>query len=102
MQFLQRYPTDADSEEWFVQQRRPSGVRCPFCGSRNVQTGCRHAMPYQCREQACGRKRFSTKSRSVMEGSKLGYRTWLVAMFLLSTNLKGVSSMKLHRDLGVT
>ncbi len=102
MQFLQRYPTDAEAEEWFVQQRWPSGIRCPFCGSRNVQTGCQHAMPYRCREQACGRKRFSTRSRSVMEGSKLGYRTWLVAMFLLSTNLKGVSSMKLHRDLGVT
>lgn len=59
-------------------------------------------MPFRCREKACGRKRFSTKTRSVMEGSKLGYQTWLVAMFLVTTNLKSVSSRKLHRDLGVT
>lgn len=29
-------------------------------------------------------------------------RKWVIAMYLMSTNLKGISSMKLHRDLGVT
>ena len=37
-----------------------------------------------------------------MHGSKLSLGTWAVAYFLFTTNLKGVSSMKLHRDLGVT
>ena len=37
-----------------------------------------------------------------MRSSKLNYRTWALAIYLLTTNLKGVSSMKLHRDLGVT
>ena len=37
-----------------------------------------------------------------MEGSKLGYRVWAIAIYLLTTNLKGVSSMKLHRDLDIT
>ena len=34
--------------------------------------------------------------------TKLGYRIWAIAIYLLSTNLKGVSSMKLHRDLDIT
>ncbi|MDE0629632.1 MAG: IS1595 family transposase [Bryobacterales bacterium] len=102
VQFVRRFPTDAAAEKWFIEQRWPDGVNCPFCGSFNVQVGCKHAMPYRCREKACGRRRFSTKSRSVMEGSKLGYQDWLVAMFIVSTSLKSVSSMKLHRDLGVT
>ena len=102
VQFVKTYPTDAKAEEWFIQQRWPHGVCCPFCGSLNVQTGCQHAMPFRCREKACGRKRFSTKTRSVMEGSKLGYQAWLIAMFLVTTNLKSVSSMKLHSDLNVT
>ena len=68
----------------------------------NVQTGCKHkTMPFRCREKQCGKK-FSTKHGTVMEGSKIGYQDWILAMFLVSTNLKGVSSMKLHRDLGVT
>ena len=31
-----------------------------------------------------------------------GCQKWAVAVYLMTTNLKGVSSMKLHRDLGVT
>ena len=37
-----------------------------------------------------------------MEGSNLGFQTWVISMYLLSTGIKGVSSMKLHRDLGIT
>jgi len=37
-----------------------------------------------------------------MEGSKLGYQAWAIAVYLVMTNLKGVSSMKLHRDLDIT
>ena len=37
-----------------------------------------------------------------MQSTKLGLGKWAIAMFLMATNLKGVSSMKLHRDLGVT
>ena len=101
-QFLGEFPNDEVAEQWFIRNRWPNGICCPKCGSVNVQTGCKHAMPYRCREQGCGRPRFSTKTGTVMEGSKLGYQDWLIAMFLLTTSLKSVSSMKLHRDLGVT
>ena len=37
-----------------------------------------------------------------MAESKLSYREWALGIYLLATNLKGVSSMKLHRDLNVT
>ncbi len=37
-----------------------------------------------------------------MHDSKLPLSKWALAFYLYSTNLKGVSSMKLHRDLGIT
>ena len=37
-----------------------------------------------------------------MQSSKLGYQTWLIGFYMMSTSLKGVSSMKLHRELGIT
>ena len=37
-----------------------------------------------------------------MQGSPLGFQTWVLALYLLTTSIKGTSSMKLHRDLGVT
>ena len=37
-----------------------------------------------------------------MHGSPLPLRKWVIAFYLMSTNLKGVSSMKMHRELGIT
>ena len=56
-------------------------------------------MPCRCRD--C-RKRFSARTKTALAASKLGFQTWVIAIYLLATNLKGVSSMKLHRDLKVT
>ena len=37
-----------------------------------------------------------------MHNSPLGCQVWAMAIYLLTTGIKGVSSMKLHRDLGIT
>ena len=101
VEILRQFPDDATAEAWYVERRWPDGVSCPHCGSLNVQSGTKHkTMPYRCREKECA-KRFSGKTGTVMEGSKLGFQTWILATFLLSTNLKSVSSMKLHRDLDI-
>ena len=101
IEIMRKFPDDATAEAWFIARRWPHGIACPHCGSVNVQTGARHkTMPFRCRERECA-KRFSAKTGTVMEGSKLGFQVWMVATFLLSTNLKSVSSMKLHRDLSI-
>ncbi len=58
-------------------------------------------MTHRCRDCE-DRKMFSLKTGSVMEGSKLAYQKGAIAIYLLTTNLKGVSTMKLHRDLAIT
>ena len=99
---LKMFPDDETAEQWFIKQRWPSDVCCPICGSLSVQSGCKHkTMPYRCREKECGKK-FSVKTGTVMECAKVGYQDWLIGAFLLMTSLKSVSSMKLHRDIGVT
>ena len=37
-----------------------------------------------------------------MHASNLSYQKWAIAVYLVTTSLKGVSSMKLRRDLKVT
>ena len=98
-EFFDRFPDDHAAEQWFVAVRWPHGIQCPHCNGANVATKTTHpTMPYRCRD--C-RKFFSTKTGSVMESSKLDYRTWALAVYLLTTNIKGISSMKLHRELGI-
>ena len=99
-ELIRFFPDDATAERFFADERWPNGVGCPYCGSTNVQSGAAHkTMPYRCRD--C-RKRFSVKTGTVMEASNLGYQIWALAAYLLTSSIKGVSSMKLHRDLGIT
>ena len=94
------FPDDAAAEKWFAGIRWPDQLGCPKCGSVNVQDECKHkTMPYRCCDCA---KKFSVRTGTVMEKSKLGYQTWAIAIYLLNTSLKGVASTKLARDLGIT
>lgn len=99
-QLFEMFPDDEAAKEWFAKVRWPDGMVCPHCESKNIQTNVKHkTQDYRCR--TC-RKWFSVRTGTVMKGSKLGLQMWMVAVYLLSTSLKGQSSMKLHRDLGVS
>ena len=102
VKLIKMFPNDVAAVKWFAKQRWGGKPCCPHCGSENVQTGASHpTMPYRCRERQC-RKRFSVRVGTVMQRSNLGYQVWAIAIYIMSTGIKGVSSMKLHRDLGVT
>ena len=102
VEIMRMFPTDDDAEAWIAAIRWPDGPRCPHCDSDNVLSGAAHkTMPYRCRVKDC-RKRFSVRVGTVLQDSKLGYQTWALAVYLMTTELKGRASMKLHRDLGIT
>ncbi len=100
LDLTKRFPNDGMAEDWFVRIRWPNGVRCPACKSSDVQSRPkRKPQPYRCRK--C-RKDFSMKTGTLMQGSNLGYQKWAIEIYLFATGMKGTSSMKLHRDLGIT
>ena len=86
-QLFHLFPDDQSAQKWFEKQR---------WGDEPHPT-----MSYRCREKEC-RKHFSVRTNSILANTKLGYQQWIIAIYLLTTSLKGVSSMKLHRDLGIT
>lgn len=95
---------EASAYDWIAARRWPDGPFCPKCGSFNVQSGIAHkTMTHRCRDCYSGKSRtmFTLRMGTVMEGSKLSYRKWAVGLYLFSTNIKGVSSMRLHRELGI-
>ena len=99
-QLYEKFPTESVSRAWFEQVRWPNGRACPRCGNmETTEAKNGGTMPYHC--SPC-RRYFSVKTGTVMQSSKLPIRTWIIVMYLMSTSLKGVASMKLHRDLGIT
>ena len=100
LEITRQFDTPEKGEAWFIEQRWPNGVACPHCGSLNVATvTSRNPQPFRCRD--C-RKHFSVKTGTVLHSSNISLDKWAIAFYLYMTNLKGVSSMKLHRDLGIT
>lgn len=100
VELMRMFPDDEAAEKWFIKNRWSGGIECPRCSSQNIQEQTTHpTMRHRCR--SC-RKFFSVKSGTVMESSNLGYQVWALAFYLPTTNFKGVSSMKLHRDLDIT
>ena len=99
-EFAERFNDEADAEAWFKGLFWPNGLRCPTCRSDRVrELKNRKPQPYWCK--ACGYK-FSLKIGTPMEGSKLSFRTWAKAMYLVCQNPKGISGLSLSDWLGVT
>ena len=93
------FPDEAAATAWFETKVWPDGRYCPRCGSTNTHHASHKTMPYWCTD--C-RSYFSVKTGTVLEGSKLPLRKWAFAIYIHLTSLEGVSSMKLHRDIGVS
>jgi len=94
------FADEAKAEAWFEAERWPEGRRCPHCGSDNTyETPNRKPMPYRCK--GC-KTYFSVRTGTALQHTRVPLRKWAYAIYFVLTNLKSVSSMKLHRDLGVT
>ena len=99
VQLFDMFPDEDSSRKWFEETRWPNGRACAKCGSvKTSKVPNATPMPYWC--SAC-RSYFSVKFGTLMQGSNLPMRKWAIAIYLVTTNLKGVSSMKLHRDLEI-
>ena len=98
---VQEFGDEEKAEAWLVSQRWPDGMRCPYCDGDAItpRKTARKTPQYRCR--GC-RKDFTVKTGTIMQDSKLPLGKWALGFYLCTTNLKGVSSMKLHRDLEMT
>ena len=99
-QLVRMFPDDDAAAEWFEGVFWGGERCCPKCGGmRTKPTKSGKPMPYWCPD--C-RKYFSVRTGTVMARSHISLQNWAFAIYLAVTNLKGVSSMKLHRDLGIS
>ena len=94
------FPDEDTARLWFERELWGKiGRSCPNCGSVRTHEASHKKSPYRCSD--C-RGYFSVKTGTAMGDSRLPLRKWAFAIFLEVTSLKGISSMKLHRDISVT
>ena len=98
-----QFQNEEKAREHLEMLRWADGVVCPHCGSLGIHyrmQGKSHRKGLwkcvDCREQ------FTVTVGTVFERSKIKLHVWLMAVHLVCAAKNGMSSMELHRLLGVT
>jgi len=93
-----KFPSEDAAVAYFEMRRWNGSVECPHCGSDHVYK-VSGSQPHKC--SSC-KVKFTCKTGTIMEGSHVSVRMWLLAMFLMGTARKGISSIEMGKQLGVT
>ena len=98
--FFQKFPDENSARLYFEEKRWGDEITCPHCGSHKVtETKDHKPMAYRCKE--C-RKHFSVRTGTTLAESRLGLHKWLMAMYMMTTARKGISSVQMAKQLGIT
>ena len=100
VELTDKIKTEKQAINYFVKLRwgNKVEVKCPFCGcdayNLKNQNTC-----FKCKK--CYKK-FSYKTGTIFENTKIPMKKWFMAMYLHGSHKKGISSHQLARDLSVT
>ncbi|OON99222.1 MAG: hypothetical protein ATN35_01735 [Epulopiscium sp. Nele67-Bin004] len=97
LELTEYFKSEKDCQEYFSHIRWNGKPVCPYCQHNKVYTMSDNR--YKC--SCCGNK-FTVKVGTIFENSKISLKKWFVAIFLLSTTKKGISSIQLSKELGIT
>lgn len=86
--------------EYYAQLRWNGNPVCPHCNHPRAYK-LKGGKLYRCTSKECA-KNFSVTVGTIFEKSKIPLSTWMGAVYLISAHKKGISSLQLGRDLGVT
>ena len=93
------FDTEVKCEEHLAVIRWNGEETCPYCESTKVNKLGGDTNRYKC--YGC-RKQFGVKVGTIFHDSKVSLRKWFVAIYLITTNKKGISSHQLARHIKVT
>ena len=103
-QLFALYPDEESARVYLEGRMWPSGPVCPSCGSgEHISTlgTCATRKPGFYRCLPCGFD-FTVRTGTIFERSHVPLHKWIYAMYLLVTERKGISSMQLAKEIGIT
>jgi len=97
-QLLDYFKEESTCIEYYEQIRWSGKPVCPHCGCEKTYKTNRG---YKCADSSCYKK-FTVKVGTIFHNSKISLRIWFAAIYLATTHKKGISSVQLALDLGIT
>jgi transposase-like protein len=92
------FPDQETARTYLEGRLWPNGPRCPVCGLGERITE-RTGGFYRCNQ--C-KEDFTVRTGTIFERSHVPLHKWIYAMYLLVTARKGISSMQLAKEIGIT
>lgn len=99
-EFNKAFPDEGAAVRYFEDSMWGGKPKCPHCGSEKSYRLSDH-QGHRCGNKEC-RKNFTFRTGNVFHGSKVSALDWLMAIRLFLQNRKGLSSIILAIELGVT
>lgn len=96
--FYQRFATEDACIDWLEETRWNGEPICPHCGSVTVYR-CKSRRIFKCKDCT---KQFTVRIGTIFEESRLPLQKWFLAIWLLTSHKKGVSSIQIAKHLGIT
>lgn len=87
--------------EYLIQKRWEGKPVCPYCQHSATIYRIEKCKRFKCGNPECYKK-FSVTVGTIYENTKIPLSTWYGALYLMTAHKKGISSLQLGRDLGVT
>ncbi len=96
--FIKDYGSEEQCFDALFTWKWPDGFKCPNCGhDKCCQLTIRKLQQCNsCHHQA------SLTAGTIFDSTKLPLTTWFQGLYLITQSKKGISVMKLHRDLGIS
>ena len=98
-QLFERFPDQEAARIYLEGRLWPSGPICPQCHS-GARVTARPGGSYRC--GACNKFTFTVRDGTIFGASKIPLHKWIYGMYLLVTARKGISSMQLAKEIGIT
>jgi transposase-like protein len=97
-QLFELFPDEESARVYLEGRLWPNGTTCPTCKAGDRITP-RKAGYYRC--NAC-QLDFTIRTGTIFERSHVPLHKWVYSMYLLVTARKGISSMQLAKEIGIT
>lgn len=96
IEFFEHYPDEESCKAAFKAYRLQEGVTCKKCGGTSHYWK-KNREQWECK--GC-KHRTTLKSGTVMQGSRLPYQYWFIAMHLITSTKKSFSAKEIQRQIG--
>jgi transposase-like protein len=101
--FDRLFPDEQSCWTYLLLRRWPSGPHCPRCDNDHVYESTARPWHWQCKK--CGKNnrtpyRFSLKTGTIFEETKVPLWTWFKVLYFMLTSKKGMSALQIHRMVG--